>query len=110
EAELVLKATADSNLGLTEMAYSLAAGGRKDEARGILQRLEERKKRDFVPAYNLAIIHIVLNEDQAALRGLQQAYDEHDWAMAILSTDPRLDPLRSSPSFRELVRKLRLPE
>src|SRR5215470_6952350 len=44
EAEIVLKATPDSNLGLTEMAYSLAAGGHEAEARAILRRLQERKK------------------------------------------------------------------
>lgn len=109
EAGIVLKATPDSNLGLTEMAYSLAEAGHRREARVILQRLEGRRKHDFVPAYNLAIIHIALNENETALKNLEQAYDEHDWAMFVLSIEPRLDPLRKSPQFRELVRKLGLP-
>ena len=109
ESEIVLKATPDSNLALTEMAYSLAAGGRQAESRKFLRRLEERAKNGFVPAYDLAIIHIALNENDAALKYLQQAYDEHDWAMFVLSTEPRLDPVRSSSGFRELVRKLALP-
>ena len=52
ESEIVLKATPDSNLGLTEMAYRLALAGRQAEARAILRRLEDRKKNSFVPAYN----------------------------------------------------------
>ena len=109
EAEIVLKATPDSNLGLTEMAYSLAAEGRQVQARTILQRLEERKTSDFVPAYNLAVIHIALNEDEAALKYLQQAYAEHDWAMFVLAVEPRLDLLRNKSAFLQLVQKLALP-
>jgi TolB-like protein/DNA-binding winged helix-turn-helix (wHTH) protein len=109
ESEIVLTATPESNLALTEVAYNLAAGGRQPEARVILRRLEERRKTIFVPAYNLAVIHIGLNENDAALKYLQRAYDEHDWAMFVLSVEPRLDPLRSTSGFRELVRKLALP-
>jgi tetratricopeptide (TPR) repeat protein len=109
ESEIVLKATPDSNLALTEMAYSLAAAGRQAESRKFLRRLEERAKNGFVPAYDLAVIHIALNENDAALEYLQRAYDEHDWAMFVLSVEPRLDPLRSTSGFRELVRKLALP-
>jgi TolB-like protein/DNA-binding winged helix-turn-helix (wHTH) protein/Tfp pilus assembly protein PilF len=110
EAELVLKALPDSNVALTEMAYSLAIGGRQAEARKILRHLEARAKNAFVPAYNLAVIHIALNENDAALKYLQKAYGEHDWAMLVMAVEPRLDPLRNSPGFRELVAKLALPE
>jgi TolB-like protein/DNA-binding winged helix-turn-helix (wHTH) protein/Tfp pilus assembly protein PilF len=109
EAEMVLKATPDSNLGLTEMAYSLAAAGRSAEARAILRSLQERKKNTFVPAYNLAIIHMALNQNDLALEYLQQAYDERDWAMVVFSGEPRFDPLRSEPGFQELARRLALP-
>jgi hypothetical protein len=109
EAETVLKATPDSNLGLTEMAYSLALGGRHSEARMILGRLKERKKNTFVPAYNLAVIHTALNENVVALDYLQQAYDEHDWALMVIATEPRLDPLRNENRFQELAKKIGLP-
>ena len=109
ESELVLKATPESNLALTEMAYSLASAGQQAESRKFLRRLEARAKNGFVPAYDLAVIHIALNENDAALKYLQRAYDEHDWAMFVAAVEPRLDPLRSTSGFRELVRKLALP-
>ena len=99
----------DSSVGLTELAYSLAAGGRQPEARKILQRLEEKSKRDFVPAYNLAVIHVALNEPDEALHYLQKAYQERDWAMMVLAVEPRLEPLRGKPGFQELLTKSRLP-
>jgi Flp pilus assembly protein TadD len=99
----------DSNVGLTELAYSLAAGGRQPEARRILERLNEKSKHDFVPAYNLAVIHVALNEKETALHYLQKAYQERDWAVMVLAVEPRLDPLRSHSNFQELLTKNRLP-
>ncbi|HKV62917.1 MAG TPA: winged helix-turn-helix domain-containing protein [Candidatus Acidoferrum sp.] len=108
ESKKVLEAMPDSTAGLTELAYSLAAGGRQSEARRILQRLKEKSKRDWVPAYNLAVIHVALTEKEAALNYLQQAYLERDWAMMVLAVEPRLDPLRGNSGFQELLGKCRL--
>ncbi len=108
ESGIVMKAAPDSNMALTEMAYSLAMGARQTEARQILNRLEQRSRSAFVPAYDLAVIHLALNENEEALKFLQQAYDEHDWALMVLACEPRLDSLRSSPEFRELTAKVGL--
>jgi tetratricopeptide (TPR) repeat protein len=107
-SEKTLETMPDSNLGLTEMAYTLAAAGRQSEARKILRRLEERSERAFVPAYNLAIIHIALNEEEVAMRYMQQAFEDHDWALVVLAVEPRVDPLRRDPRFQEILAKLNL--
>jgi len=109
ESKKVLQAMPDSTAGLTELAYSLAAGGRQPEARRILQRLKEKSKRDWVPAYNLAVIHVALNEKETALHYLQKAYLERDWAMMVLAVEPRLDPVRGNSGFQELLGKCTLP-
>ncbi len=59
-------------------------------------------------ALDLTIIHIALHENETALRYLQKAYEERDWALMVLAVEPRLDPLRSSPVFHELLEKVRL--
>jgi len=89
----ILEAMPDSTQGLTEMAYSLAAAGRQTEARELLGRLEERSKSAFVPLYNLAVVHIALKDHEVAMRYMQQAFKNHEWAMAVLALEPRLDPL-----------------
>jgi TolB-like protein/DNA-binding winged helix-turn-helix (wHTH) protein/Flp pilus assembly protein TadD len=108
-SEKILETMPDSNLGLTEMAYALAAAGRQTEARKILRRLEERSKLTFVPAYNLAIIHIALNEEEVAMRYMQQAFEHQDWALVVIAVEPRLDPLRRDPRFKEISARLKLP-
>ncbi|MGZ4731971.1 MAG: tetratricopeptide repeat protein [Terriglobales bacterium] len=108
-SEKILETMPDSNLGLTEMAYALAVAGRQSEARTILRRLEERSARAFVPAYNLAVIHIALNEHEAAMRYMQRAFEDRDWALLVLAVEPRLDPLRRDPRFQDISARLKLP-
>ena len=108
-SEKILESMPDSTLGLTEMAYSLAVAGRRKEARQILRRLEGRSTSAFVPAYNFAVIHIALNEEEEALRCMQQAYENRDWALLVLAVEPRLDPLRRDPRFQEISAKLKFP-
>jgi Flp pilus assembly protein TadD len=105
----ILETMPDSTLGLTEMAYSLAVAGRREEARQILLRLEKRSGSAFVPAYNLAIIHLALHEEEAAMKYMEQAYQNRDWALLVLAVEPRLDPLRRDPQFQKILTKLRLP-
>jgi len=107
-SEKILETMPDSNLGLTEMAYTLAAAGRQSEARKILRRLEDRSEHAFVPAYNLAIIHIALNEEEVAMRYMRQAFEDHDWALVVLAVEPRVDPMRRDPRFQEILAKLNL--
>src|SRR5215467_6529039 len=108
-SEKILESMPDSTLGLTEMAYSLAVAGRRKEARQILRRLEGRSTSAFVPAYNFAVIHVALNEQELAMRYMQQAYENRDWALLVLAVEPRLDPLRRNPRFQEISAKLKFP-
>ena len=98
----------DSVLSMTEMAYASGKAGKTAEARGLLKKLEERSKEGYVPAYDLAVVHLALGEKEQALRWLQRAYNEHDWGLIVLAVEPRLDPLRSDPRFQWLVRNVGL--
>jgi len=109
EAEIVERSLSNSNLALTEKAYCLAAGGHSAEARQILLDLEQRARSGFVPAYNFAVVHLALGENDAALQYLEKSYDQGDWALFVLACEPRLDPLRTTAPFRALLTKLALP-
>lgn len=106
KAEKVLQGTPDSTMALTELAYSLGTAGRHPEARKLLRHPEQRSTHVFVPAYDLAIIHVALKENDQALGLLQKGYEEHDWALLAMAAEPRLDPLRTDPRYQELSTKL----
>jgi len=61
-------------------------------------------------AYWIAITYVALGEKDAAFAELEKAYQEHDWYLPRLKTDPFMDPLRDDPRFKDLVRRIGLPE
>jgi serine/threonine-protein kinase len=83
-----------------------AVAGRPDEARAGLRRLEAIAKERYVPALEIALLHIALGETDAAFEALERAVDEHYWRVLYLRVDPRLDPLRDDPRFDPLVQRL----
>lgn len=86
--------------------YALA--GRRDEARKILAELvEEARPSDTMP---LARIYIILGEKDEALRWLEAAYEyRHGW-IPWISRAPRPELLRDDPRFKDLLRRMNLPE
>jgi TolB-like protein/Tfp pilus assembly protein PilF len=96
----------DRTAGLAR-AYALA--GRKAEARKMLEGLRQRSKSTYVPPYYLAAVYVALGENEQAFTSLEEAYRERDHYLAWLKVDEALDPLRSDPRFRNLLRRVGLP-
>jgi TolB-like protein/DNA-binding winged helix-turn-helix (wHTH) protein len=61
-----------------------------------------------VPGY-LADIYVWAGEKEKALYWLEIAYEQRDGNMSYLNCDPQWDPIRSTPRFQELVRRVGLP-
>jgi tetratricopeptide (TPR) repeat protein len=58
----------------------------------------------------LAEIYTRLGEKDKAFAWLQKAYEERSGAMVFLNAEPFWDPLRSDPRFKDLVRRVGLPD
>jgi len=91
-----------------ELAHTYAMAGRRDAARRILNELLETSKRRYVSPFDMAKVYAGLGEKSQALDSLEKASREH--SMLDLQVDPDLDPLRSEPRFRDLVRRLNFPQ
>ena len=85
----------------------MAKAGQPEEAEKILKRLETTK--DYVSLAELAIAYVGLGQKEQALSTLERAYTAHDLQMQFLNADPHYDAIRSEPRFKELVRKVGLP-
>jgi DNA-binding winged helix-turn-helix (wHTH) protein/tetratricopeptide (TPR) repeat protein len=90
------------------LAHAYALLGQRDKARRMLAELKEQSKRSYISPYNIAIIYVALGEKDKASEWLEKAYDERSLWMVFLKVDPRLDSLRSDPSFADMLRRMRL--
>jgi TolB-like protein len=97
----------DDPLPRALLGHLYARSGRKDEASEILRQLQELSKQRYVLAFNLALVHIGLDEKDAAIELLEQAYEQRDgYNIGFIKVDPWLDPLRGHPRFEALVQKI----
>jgi hypothetical protein len=84
-------------------AHVLAATGKHDEARAIVEEIVAGREEQFVTAYEIAIIYSWLGDHDKAFEWLAQAEREHAVGFTFVRVDPHLDPLRSDPRFADLV-------
>jgi TolB-like protein/DNA-binding winged helix-turn-helix (wHTH) protein len=61
------------------------------------------------PAY-AAHIYALLNDEPRAMAALEAAYNKHIVGILFMRTAPELDSIRSSPHYRELVRRIGFPQ
>ena len=84
----------------------LAAVGRREEAKEILNEAIERRPQQWVSGYEIAIVYCGLGEVDDAFRWLALAEREHAVGFTFVRVDPRLEGLRSDPRFEELLRSI----
>jgi tetratricopeptide (TPR) repeat protein len=58
----------------------------------------------------LAHLYALLGDEAHAMSYLERAYEDHVWALPFAATAPELDSIRSSPRFRDLVRRIGFPQ
>ena len=61
-----------------------------------------------MPAFNIALIHAGLGQNDLAFEWLDRAFEERSSWLASLKIEPLLDSLRSDPRFNDLVRRMNL--
>ena len=88
------------------IGFAQASSGNVSVARELLHDLRERSKREYVPAFSMAIICIGLKNRDEAFDWLGKAYQDRSTYMVWLKTDPLYDPLRSDPRFNPLMKKM----
>jgi len=91
-------------------ALVLARSGQRDEARNLLNELELEATRHYVTSYGVALAHIGLNEKEEALVWLEKEVAERGYWCGVYAVAPELDDLRSDPRFKEMLKRLNLPE
>jgi serine/threonine protein kinase/Tfp pilus assembly protein PilF len=87
-------------------AYGLA--GRMDDAKRIHERVQSVALKEFVSAYDLAIMYTGVDDRDRVFAELEKAYEAHDPWIVRLDVDPAFDRVRDDPRFRNLRMRIGL--
>ena len=91
-------------LGLLAMAYG--GGGRLQDARRIVDELEDRSSHENVPPGALLLAYLAVGDKARAIDMVALGYDERDNYEVNIASDPLMDPLKDSPRFQALCRQV----
>jgi serine/threonine-protein kinase len=88
--------------GYADVAFALVSAGRVDEARAELARLMKLAREQYVPAYDIAVVHAALGENDAAMEWLEKAVEERS-TVALIPVDPAFHTLSADPRFQQFL-------
>jgi len=92
------------------LARSLAKSGQRGEAIKLRDQLRADSGRRYVQNYNFAIVYAALGEKDEAFVWLEKDLVERSTSAGFYAVVPELDDLRDDPRFKNLLRRLGLPE
>jgi len=92
-----------STFAVARLAHGHALAGEREKARAALKRLKVLSEKKYVSPYDVALVHVGLQQIDQAFAWLQTALEERSVWLGYLKVEPQLDALRSDPRFEELL-------
>ena len=107
--QAAVKAMDADPMSVASLGHGFAVSGQKKPALEILSKLFERAKKEYISAYDIAIIYAGLGDRDQAFKWLDQASVDRSGYLVHVRWDPRLDYLHSDPRFERLLKRIGLP-
>jgi TolB-like protein/DNA-binding winged helix-turn-helix (wHTH) protein/Flp pilus assembly protein TadD len=108
EFQKAIEISGHSGVFDSSLAYVYAVLGRKEEAIKIAKDLEAHRDQNPSAEANIALIYVGLGDQDQAMSWLNKGYEARFNPSILLR--PAFDPLRSDARFKELLRRIGLPE
>jgi TolB-like protein/Flp pilus assembly protein TadD len=110
DAITALEESGDSQRGqvLGTLAMAYAASGRTAAAQKLLDELTDSARREYVPPSSFVYAWLGLGDIERAFEALNDAVTTRSAGLMGLLLDPRLDPLRGSERFQQVLRRMNL--
>jgi serine/threonine-protein kinase len=93
-----------------DLAIVYADAGDKTRAQKMLEKFEEKARREYVSPYALAMAHMAVGDLDGTFAWLDKMYaEQHPW-LILMNEHARYDRLRGDPRFQQLLRKIGFKE
>jgi len=94
--------------GRSALGRIYALMGKRIEAQKIIAELMESSRKQYVSPYDVATIYAALGDKDQAFTWLDKAFEDRSEWLGLMTTDFRMDSLRSDPRFPDLMRRVGL--
>lgn len=91
------------------LAHALARAGRKADAQRVIDELLEESKTKYVAPQALVVAYSAFDRDKA-FAWLEKTYASHDEGILFIKSHPMFNLLRDDPRYKEMLKRLNLPE
>jgi len=105
-----LSLSGGSTVERAALGHVYGRAGMRDKAEKILEELSELSKQRHVSCLNFALVYASQDRKDQAVEFLEKGYRERSTWMPYIGVDPRLEPLQSNARFKDLLRRMNLPE
>ena len=95
---------------LATVGYIHGRMGRFADARKVLADLLTQSKSVYIAPSNFVKVYVGLGDKEQAFAWLEKGYQQRDFWLTTLKSEPMYDTLRSDPRFQELVRRIGFPQ
>lgn len=109
ELKVGLRLSNESAYALAKVGQGYALSGKRNEASSMLTQLKDLSGQKYVSPYDVAMIHVGLQQYDTAFEWLEKSLEERTIWLGYLNVEPQLDPLRADSRFRSLLRRVGLP-
>ena len=87
-----------------------AKAGHRREAEQYLGQFRELAKTEYVRTVYTASIYAALGDKDKAFAELEKSFADKDYFLPRIKLDPFMDPIRDDPRFKDLLKRMGLPE
>lgn len=98
------------SLALSALGYTLGVAGERDRAEQTIATLKRLSTDLYVPPFHIATVYVGLGNYEKGFDWLERAFHARSRSLAWLNVASEYEALRSDERFRDLVRRVGLPQ
>lgn len=108
--ERAVELTSRQNVVLSELGYVYGATGKRAEAISVIKELEAKYARKEAAGHEVAAVYSGLREKDKAFEWLEKDLLARDGRLTTFRWETQFEPLRDDPRFKDLLKRMNLPE
>ncbi|MBL8125232.1 MAG: tetratricopeptide repeat protein [Blastocatellia bacterium] len=108
--EKAVELTNRQNIVLSELGYVYAQVGKRTEAMAVAKELEDKFARHAATGHDVAAVYSGLGEKDKAFEWLEKSFQTRDSQLNTFRWEMQFESLADDPRFKDLLRRMNLPE